>query len=257
MKIQIDIKEIKKLVNEGKTFNNIAILLNTSLSSIRRICKINNITSKYLEINKSEILQINCLECNNKFTDYKKYNRKFCSKSCSVTYNNKLKVPKLKNLSLSLLILDKCNFCNNDIKGKYFCNKICHSNYCNNLNNKCKHCNDKIAYNLSYCSIKCQQDYILNYKVNNKIASIKILKRYLIQKHGEKCMKCGWDEINIYTNKIPIEIDHIDGNSENNDLTNLRLLCPNCHSLTPTYKGANRGNGRFKRMQRFHEGKSY
>lgn len=43
---------------------------------------------------------------------------------------------------------------------------------------------------------------------------------------------------------IPLEIDHIDGNSENNSEENLRLICPNCHSLTATYKGANRGKGR-------------
>ena len=38
---------------------------------------------------------------------------------------------------------------------------------------------------------------------------------------------------------------HIDGNSKNNKEENLTLLCPNCHSLTKTYKGANRGNGRY------------
>lgn len=41
-----------------------------------------------------------------------------------------------------------------------------------------------------------------------------------------------------------MELEHIDGNSENNDLSNLTLLCPNCHSLTSTYKGRNIGNGR-------------
>ena len=40
---------------------------------------------------------------------------------------------------------------------------------------------------------------------------------------------------------IPLELDHIDGNSENNVLGNLRLLCPNCHALTPTYRGKNIG----------------
>lgn len=38
---------------------------------------------------------------------------------------------------------------------------------------------------------------------------------------------------------IPLELDHIDGNHSNNELTNLRLLCPNCHALTPTYRGKN------------------
>ena len=70
-------------------------------------------------------------------------------------------------------------------------------------------------------------------------------------------MVCGWKELNPITTKCPIELDHIDGNSENNKMENLRLLCPNCHSLQSTYKGLNRGNGRFLRSQRYREGKSY
>ena len=61
---------------------------------------------------------------------------------------------------------------------------------------------------------------------------------------SNKCCKCGWHEINPYTNTIPLEIDHIDGNAENNSEDNLQLICPNCHSLTSTYRGANRGHGR-------------
>jgi 5-methylcytosine-specific restriction endonuclease McrA len=40
---------------------------------------------------------------------------------------------------------------------------------------------------------------------------------------------------------IPLELDHIDGDRTNNEPTNLRLLCPNCHALTPTYRGRNIG----------------
>ena len=54
-------------------------------------------------------------------------------------------------------------------------------------------------------------------------------------------MECGWSKVNPFTKKIPIELEHIDGNSENNSLDNLKLLCPACHSLTATYKGANMG----------------
>ena len=57
--------------------------------------------------------------------------------------------------------------------------------------------------------------------------------------------------------KVPIELDHIDGNSENNSLENLRILCPNCHSLTPTYKSSNKGKGRKYRRERYNIGKSY
>ena len=70
-------------------------------------------------------------------------------------------------------------------------------------------------------------------------------------------MECGWGEKNKFSNTVPIELEHIDGNSENNQLDNLKLLCPNCHSLTPTYKGLNKGNGRHIRQQRYKDGKSY
>lgn len=52
------------------------------------------------------------------------------------------------------------------------------------------------------------------------------------------CSCCGNSE--WLGGPIPLELDHIDGNSANNSLTNLRLLCPNCHALTPTYRGKNK-----------------
>ena len=72
----------------------------------------------------------------------------------------------------------------------------------------------------------------------------KQLRRYIFEKFKNKCSICGWSEINPFTKTLPLEIDHIDGNSDNNSEENLTLLCPNHHSLTKTYRGANRGNGR-------------
>ena len=62
-------------------------------------------------------------------------------------------------------------------------------------------------------------------------------------------MKCGWNEVHSVTKNVPIEMNHRDGNSENNALENLELLCPNCHSLTPTYGALNMGNGRKERRK--------
>ncbi len=70
------------------------------------------------------------------------------------------------------------------------------------------------------------------------------LRRYLIHRFGERCTRCGWGERHPITKKVPIEIEHIDGNWENNLPSNLTLLCPNCHSLTPTYRALNWGRGR-------------
>lgn len=46
---------------------------------------------------------------------------------------------------------------------------------------------------------------------------------------------------------IPLEAHHLDGNYSHTTEDNLELICPNCHSLTPTYKAANKGKGRKER----------
>jgi len=119
----------------------------------------------------------------------------------------------------------------------------------------CLNCKKEIINRNKYCSNLCQKEfeykeYIYNWK-NNKVNGLKgeyqisnHIKTYLFNKYENKCAKCGWGELNQYTNKIPLEVEHIDGNYKNNLEENLILLCPNCHSLTSTYKGANLNKGR-------------
>ena len=75
------------------------------------------------------------------------------------------------------------------------------------------------------------------------------LRGYLMSKFNNACVACGWHEVNPFSGKIPLEVEHIDGNYKNNVEENLTILCPNCHALTRTYKGANRGNGRLARIK--------
>lgn len=65
------------------------------------------------------------------------------------------------------------------------------------------------------------------------------LRRRLLQEgiFEHKCSCCKLTEWN--GQPIPIELDHIDGNKHNHQQDNLRLLCPNCHAQTDTYKGKN------------------
>lgn len=75
------------------------------------------------------------------------------------------------------------------------------------------------------------------------------LRSYIFEKYGNACSVCGWCKVNPYTNKVPLDVEHIDGNFMNNSEKNLTLLCPNCHAMTSTYKGANYGNGRAFRLK--------
>ena len=54
-----------------------------------------------------------------------------------------------------------------------------------------------------------------------------------------KCEECGWCK-QSGDGRVPLELDHINGNNRDNRLENSRVLCPNCHSLKPTHRGRNR-----------------
>jgi len=106
-----------------------------------------------------------------------------------------------------------------------------------------------------YCSTKCQndkkyKDFISNWKkgivegMRGKTSTSGHIRRYLFEKYNNGCSECGWSKTNQYTGKIPLELEHIDGNYKNNEEKNLKLLCSNCHSLTATWKGANKKEGR-------------
>ena len=115
-----------------------------------------------------------------------------------------------------------------------------------------------------YC-IKCQainsyNQYITRLRLGlegggigiTTIAVSRYIKHYLWEKYQSKCSKCGWNQKHPLTGKVPLEINHIDGNAENNSDENLELICPNCHSLTPNFRNLNKGNGRKWRLDKIH-----
>src|SRR5215471_14733255 len=96
-----------------------------------------------------------------------------------------------------------------------------------------------------YCNMRCQHDHVYRRLIDAWLIGVvsgmnkwghlsETVRRYLIEKY-RGCVRCGWAERNPITGKIPLHIDHIDGDWRNNRPENLRLLCPNHHALTANY----------------------
>lgn len=179
-----------------------------------------------------------CLNCKNVIPYPKKSENKFCNKSCSASYNNK----GVRRHGNSPIILSKdgiliskpmCKQCGLECKNirSIFCSSECHK---------------------SYQYQERLHAWILG-KENPKARNF--FKKYLTENQGYNCSCCSISEWN--GKSIVLEIDHVDGNSENNRPENLRFICPNCHSQTDTYKGKNIGNGRHYRRERYSAGQSY
>lgn len=206
-------EQILSLIKEGKNYKYISDIFKVKPNSIRSRCfRLGVKSSTYKKNSKRKFI---CKECEKEFFD--NVDRKFCSRSCSATFNNRDVFIK---------------------KERY-----------------CLNCGKEIETGRKYCSRDCQfdyqyKDYIEKWKDgkvdgNKKPDGISgYVRRYIFKKYDNKCSKCGWNDVNKFTGKIPLEIDHIDGNYLNTTENNLRLLCPNCHSLTGNYGNRNKGNGR-------------
>ena len=180
---------------------------------------------------KEEIEIKKCLNCGEDIqilnltqSEYKR--RKFCCQSCSAIYNNKKRKRNLEEKET----------------------------YCLNCGSPLKQSQTK------YCQIKCQHEHqqkeweekwfsgeISGFSETDNWGNVPDrIRTYLFKKFDSKCSKCGWGEVNPFTGRVPLEVEHIDGDYTNNRPENVTLLCPNCHSLTETYRGANKGKGRKK-----------
>lgn len=197
-----------KFFKEGKTYKEIAELIGTTTKAVG-----NRIRKEGFFIEKRINIKI-CKCCNKEF---KGAGIKYCSRSCAGKVNS--------------TGIRRHGF---EPGGCIVCGK------------------KKSHHSLKYCSRECnifknKLDIKLRIESGDKSVSSEQYKKYLINLKGNKCEQCGWCKTNPVTGNVPIELEHIDGDSENNILENLKLLCPNCHSLTPTYKALNIGKGRKNR----------
>ncbi len=191
----------------------------------------------------------------------------FCSLSCSAKYSVILQRQKTdRKIQDYYLSPNRCKNCHKAIlyenkKTNKFCSHSCSAIY-NNINRAekrfCVFCK-KETKNQKFCNKRCFSDHKINATKNlieqGKKVKDSTFKNYLIEKNGHKCQMCG--TIEWGGKPILLILDHVNGNSEDCSLDNLRLICSNCDTLTPTYKGRNKGKGRFSRMKRYKEGKSF
>ncbi len=80
-------------------------------------------------------------------------------------------------------------------------------------------------------AILCKGSVVQSYKLKKRL--------YAVGLKQPRCEECGWAQC-APDGRVPLELDHINGDSTDNRILNLRVLCPNCHSLKPTHRGRNK-----------------
>lgn len=109
-----------------------------------------------------------------------------------------------------------------------------------------------VQYANKYCNNDCSSKHLTEQHKQKwydgsltKPIDRKTIYKYLAEDVGHKCSVCGISD--WMGQDLVLQVDHIDGNAGDNSPSNVRLICPNCHSQQDNWGGRNRGNGRKSR----------
>lgn len=105
-----------------------------------------------------------------------------------------------------------------------------------------------VSKNIEKRSLTCNERRSKKFDLG-LLSDASTIKKVLVERYGYTCMVCGID--NWEDKPLALQLDHIDGYSNNNLPSNVRLICPNCHSQTSTFGARNKGRGRAALRVRF------
>ena len=182
-----------------------------------------------------------CRECGKVLPWEQRFNV-FCNRSCAATYNNRGMVRNpIGTNGVVREQKSESRKWNPVRQSEFIPPEVLPIRLCVRCGNKLK------STQKEYCSEECRLANMWDLKKKQIVESGKfpcnertndtdrrVAKRFLIETNGHKCAICGRRTWN--NQPILLITDHIDGDSTNHSVSNIRLLCPNCDAQTETYK---------------------
>lgn len=196
----------------------------------------------------------------------------YCSRSCSAKMTNILypkrgKEPQYRAVRDDTGAYLSCLRCMDSFgspRYTIFCGEECRIEFWSehakladkrSKSNNCLLCIKPIVHRATYCG-SCWAVPGRTAKINSWLSGdwsgaqprdeyllSEIIRNYLMQEAKYSCTKCGFNTPHPDGSTV-LQINHIDGHANNHNRDNLEVLCPNCHALTITHGGRNKGNGR-------------